>query len=154
MPNKECVRRILDYCGKRGLNENDYFVLTDDVTVPRNIAQFDAAHPNRLRINELAKNYDSLRARSDLVSQHDDKTIEALNKEFSEHQNTIYQLNDQMKNDIFTSNNIKVIFGLSEASVDRIGNVIKYHRPDVQMFFTTQFADKINVSSILVQVPF
>lgn len=148
------MHRILDYCGKRGLSENDYLVLTNDVTVPRNIAKFYAAHPNRLRINGLAKSYESLQARSDLVSQYDDKEIEALNREYSEHKNTIFQLNEQMENDIFTSNNIKVIFGLSEASVDRTRNALKHHRPDVQIFLNTQFAEKINVSSILVQVSF
>ena len=144
----------MDYCGKRGLSENSYLVLTDNNTVLRNIAQFDAVHPNRLLINELAKNYDSLHERSDLVSQHDDKAIEVLNKEFSELKNKISQLTDEMDNDIITSNDIKVIFGLSEASVEHVTDAIRHHHPEVQIFVNTQFADKINASSILVQVYF
>ena len=128
--------------------------MTDDDIVPRNIAQFDAVHPNRLLINKLAKNYESIRARSDHVSQHDNKEIEALNKEFNEHQNKISQLNEEMCTNIFTSNNIKVVFNQSETSGNNVELNMRTHRPEVQIFLNTQFNIKVKTWSIIAQVSY
>ena len=152
MPTKAYLHKILDVCKQGGLSEENYIVMTHDDTVPRNIAQFDVAHPNRLLINELAKNYDSLRAKSEFVSQYDDKAIETLNKEFVECQNKISQLTLEMRNDIFTLNNIKVIFGLSETYGRDVELNMRTHRPEVQIFLNTQF--KVKTWSIIAQVSY
>ena len=154
MPIKAFLHKLLDVCKQRGLSEESFIAMTDDDTVPRNIAQIDAVHPIRLLINELCHNYHHLETKSEFVSQYDDKAIEALSKEFNEHQNKIFQLNEEMRNDIFTSNNIKVVFNQSETSSNDVESNMRRHRPEVQIFLNTQFNVKVKTWSIIAQVSY
>ena len=134
IPSIGYLREMLDCCKKRGLHDENYIVLTSDESIPRSFTQFYKKHPKKLEINKLSENYNSLREKSRLASQYNDKQIEELNREFTNLKSKTSKLNDEIKQEIVSSSNIKVVFCTYDHYTITSDNS-KYYRPDVQIIF-------------------
>ena len=146
IPSIEYLRKMLDYCKKRGLREENYIVLTSDESIPQNIAQLYKKRPKKWEINKLSENYDSQPSKSRLSSQYNDEQIEEMNREFTNLKSKVFKLNDEINEEIFSSPNIKVIF--SPSIRQNVEDCVKHYRPDVQLICDMPYEDNVEWSHI------
>lgn len=145
--NVEYLRDLLESCKQRGLNEESMVALTNDSSIPRNVASLYAIHPNKFEMDRLGRNYSALHEELRLANAHnDERRRDQLKQEFAIYKKQIKQLNEQMKDEVFAA--ATVVFSPRESPSDA---AIHFHH-DVQLIINSQFYDTSLVLKTLAQV--